>query len=404
MKLNNFLKPKNMFGIVFILQLVIYLLFYMGMLKSYKVHEISINYRGYIFFITIYIMLIVITGITTVKTKYKIKVKKQGKIYLIIYLTTVISVLGLFGITEKMRSMLSWNAIKGILFTNATKEHLQYGGGYIPLITLALVSVILLMLIWRKNKKNVILLLINIFVLTISGILLNSRIMILQPFLYIGIILLRLKLYNKKISVFKSILGVIIVTIVFVLTSGIRDYNEDGKYYTNSKIDWGITRVIDYPLTTTNYSLEILSLDIGESNYSDVFEILRRFEKDDIYYSSIRTDYNHKLRYIRSKYGALEYTNLGGIGQVYYNTGLYSIAIFIIYAIVIKIIYISYNSGKLFGIMLYPIFFYSIIEFWRLFFIGTEQISIVVLILIVVYMIIKDCFIYEKINDNEEDI
>ena len=393
MKIKSFLKPRNIFSIIFFSQVIVLFLYYVGVIKSYKVETISKNTVGYLFFIVVYLMLIVLTSITTSNAKGNIRVTNSKKIYKFIYFFTVIGIIGALGITKNIRSSLKWNYLKTILFTNHTKEYMVYGGGYIPLITMSLISIILLIIIWKNNKKNVMLFSINFLVLTICGILLNSRIMILQPFIYSAIIIIRMQAYNFKLPMIKTSIIILLALFLFIISSGIRDYNEDGKFYTKSKILWGISRVLDYPLTTANYSLEILGLDNDEINMSNVFEVIKRFREDD---KSIVREDSTDIQYIKNTYGSSEYTNLGAVGQVFLNCGLISIFIFFMYSILIIISYNSYNSGRLFGLLIYPIVFYSILEFWRLFSIGTEQISIILVVLIIVYFFIKDCFYYSR--------
>ena len=248
---------------------------------------------------------------------------------------------------------------------------------------------LLSLILSRNDKKTIILWVSNFVFLVVYASFLSSRILILQGVLFSILIFARRLIYTKKIDakVF-WIVGLMVVFLVF--TSGFRDYDQMGYRYTKSKFDWGISRVEDYLISTVNTSLEIDAFTADKpSSFPE--NTLQLFDKifDKSAGNSGISNYSW-----RTKVSAGEYTNIGAFAQIYSDWRLlFIIPVFVIAVMCLKL-WKHYDKGLLSGYLIWPLFFYNIVEMWRINYLGTAMAEVLLLICCFTCIVCRKDFAY----------
>jgi hypothetical protein len=195
---------------------------------------------------------------------------------------------------------------------------------------------------------------INTTLIVLYSSVLMSRIIIIQY----TIVMLVIYAKNNNIKVKKMILYGVLALAFLIVTNGYRDYNAQGYLYTDSPINWGIHRIMDYYLSTLNYSFDIIE------HYSLTIE-LKAFLP--IINRIFGTELQTIVRNINVASG--EYTNIGGIGYLFSKLNYLIFGYAFIYAIIINLFRNLYKSNSLVGLLVYPLVIYSMLEIPRIIFI-----------------------------------
>jgi oligosaccharide repeat unit polymerase len=276
-----------------------------------------------------------------------------------------------------------------LAFTGESVDYIVTGSGNIILSAFALLATILIGTIFeKKNKKHRFLLLVALGILFFYSSILNSRILFIQGIIFFAVIYYRKFHYSSQISRKNIILYSIIGVLFLVLTSGYRDYNKEGRLYTKSVMQWGITRISDYVVSTTNYSLEMPNLAVGYGFPNNVLPIINRIWDS-------QNDWHYDFVSIQQNYGSAEYTNKGSFGQIFLDFQNYFIPFVLFIGLLYALVWKNFDKGKVFGYFFYPIFLYNLLESMRIFYLGTEPAEFLLLLCLSSYLICKKSYVVE---------
>ena len=392
MKVRNVFKPDRLLILIFLLQFVGYILYVSGIVKSYRISFSSTNVFGYICVLLFYTVQIIVLMFTEKLgyEQYTLHCTNKRKIVRIASAYLLLALIGFSQLTADLIRNYSFGKLFDMILRNRQVDELIYGSGNTILCNFAIASLMLLSLILkREDKKIAILWIANLVFLVLYASFLSSRILVLQGILFSFLILARRFMYKKKINI-KIILMIVLMAIFLVFTSGFRDYDQMGYRYTESKLEWGISRVEDYLISTVNTSLEI---DTFTENKTSSFpeNTLQLFDKFFDKNSNGSSNSNYSWR---TKVSAGEYTNIGAFAQIYCDWRmLFIIPVFIIAALCVKL-WKQYDRGFLSGYLVWPLFFYNIIETWRIYYLGTAMAEVLLLICCFTCFICRKDFAY----------
>lgn len=380
--LRNFLKPWNIILSIAIGQFLFYGIYAMGFIPSFKITFVSSSIIGYFCLLIFYILLAFLSkaGYKTgyIKCDPQVLICKNKKfIYWIVVFYNLLALFGLIRLSSNLISLFGLSQLPKMILTDRAVDYLVYGSGNTSLVNFSIVAIILLgLVVDKKDRKGLILLLCTIALNFVYSSVLYSRIIFIQSLFFLAIIYVRRKMYNKGFEIIKLVSIIIMLITFLAVTSGYRDFDKEGYIYTDSKIAWGISRLSDYVISTSNCSLEIIDEKIDKLEINDTL--------------------------FRERVSSLEYTNIGGFGQLVSKYGIFCVGVIIIVGILYGKIWILYDRGKLLGVMLYPILLYSIFELWRIFYLGTSMTLVLCAICIFTFVIIQNKFEIRDIGNYEE--
>lgn len=399
MLIKDAMRPNRLLLLIFFMQCLGYFLYVTGVIKSYRVAFVSTNIFGYGCIIVYYSVGFLIM-ILSEKIKNKVvdiyctrkkKVEKLAMMYMLI------AFVGFLNLTANLIHNHSIGQLVYMILRNQHIGELVYGHGNTTLCNFLIVSLMLITLIVDRNdKKTIALWLMNFVFLIVYASFLSSRILIIQGTLFSIVILVRRFFYRKKID-FSMIIIVVVMAVFLIITSGFRDYDQMGYVYTDSKFKWGISRIEDYLISTVNTSLEIDSFTSGKPSTfpENTLQLLSRFlnKKEK---RSGESNYDW-----REKVSAVEYTNIGAFAQIYSDwRGLFVIPVLVMSFLCLKA-WSLFDRGWLSGYMLWPIFFYNVLEMWRINYLGTTMAEMLLIICGVTCVICSKDFVYVRENSRQ---
>lgn len=392
MQIRNLMKPSRLLLAIFLLQFGCYFLYAIGVIKSYRISFVTTNILGIVCLITYYLYQVIVfrvaeKGGLTIENRH-LQCINIKRIRIISCICMAIAFGGFLRLTVNLINRYNITTLLHMILRNRQIGALVYGGGNTILCNFAIVSLMLLTLIINKQDKiSCILWIINFIFLIVYASFLSSRILILQGTLFIIVILARRFSYGQKVSC-RLILLVLFVVCFFVITSGFRDYDQAGYKYTNSKINWGVSRNFDYFISTFNTSVEIDTFTTGKTSSfpTNSIEIISKFLNKEVEYGETNVLW-------RQEVSAIEYTNIGAFAQIYSDWRfLFLIPVFIVSILCLKA-WRLYDQGSLWGYMLWPIMLYNILETWRINYLGTAMAEVLLIICCIICFICRKCFI-----------
>lgn len=391
----KFLKPHYVLTTVFIMQVVIYFFYVIGAMPSYRINFISTSIIGYAGMITFYFIPAFIsrTGSTLERRdNLQITCTKPRRIFYVIYFYMAISLFGFLRLSSNLLGSYSMIDLIRMILTNRHYDYLVWGSGNTILSNFCIASLILLAVIFKwKERLHRITLFVNLLLLFIYASFLASRIIVLQGIVFFAVIFFRRTAYGKGTRISNVFIVAIVIAAFLVITSGFRDFEQVGKYYTNSKLSWGFSRITDYIISSTNTSLEYPSFmsNTPSSFPSGTLSLINvLLPKNEI---GLNNDQ------LRMTVGAIEYTNGGAFAQIYSDYKEYFGSFMIILGGVYLWTWREFNKGNLFGLFVYPIIFYSLLESSRIFYIGTTMAEVLIILLVLTYYLCRSSFMTKDI-------
>ena len=391
----KFLKPHFILASVFIMQVVFYYLYAVGLLPSYRINYISTSVIGYAGIFAFYFF----PSFTSLagsklerRDNLRITCTKPRRVFFVIYLYFVISLIGFLRLSSNLIGSFSLIDLIKMILTYQHYNFLVWGSGNTILCNFCIASLILLAVIFNwKERLHRITLYANLFLLFVYSSFLSSRIILLQGIVFFAVVIFRRTAYGKETRISNVFIVAVAVAAFLVISSGFRDFEHIGKYYTNSKLSWGFSRITDYVISTTNISLEFprfMSENPPTFPSGTLPLINMLLPKKEI---GLNTDQ------LRMTVAAIEYTNSGAFAQIYSDYKEYFGSFMVILAGGYLWTWQEFNEGKLFGLFIYPVVFYSLLESSRLFYLGTAMAEVLIILLVFTYFFCKNSFITKDI-------
>ena len=213
------------------------------------------------------------------------------------------------------------------------------------------------------------------------GAVFGSRLVLFEVVFALLVAAVRARWYEVEFTL-KTLLAIValvaVLALIFVFVSGNRDYEDGGGYlYTNSVWVWGISRALDYPLSTAIYASHALELANPYSSIQVVFPTIARF-----FSNSNEGELFEFVNAFRSAYGQAYYTNMSGIGQLIESCGVFSPLVASVCYCLSAYLFKRFDSGELVGLLVYPYILYTLFETWRTFYFFSETTQVVVVCLL----------------------
>lgn len=384
------LRPYILLMCIVVSQFVVYGLYVFDFIKSFRITFVATSVIGYIILLLFYLIQIFVVYVgSRVSRKKSVEVEclKPRKIIVLVYIYMAVSFAGLIRLTSNLVGVYGIRTLMGMIVRNRHLELLVHGSGNTIFCIFSQVSLIMLSIVFdRRKKSHVITLILNFLLLIIYAGFLSSRILILEGFVFVLTVFFRKYLYEYKLKARKMVIGVMMATVLFVITSGYRDFDQAGIYYTESKIEWGISRLADYIISTMNTQLDIDEYmeDKDSSFPTGTFELASMFGINNL---TSNSDLDWRMRV-----SAAEYTNIGSLSQIYLDFKMGFVIFVFLLAVIYAICWIKFDRGELIGYFLYPIFLYNILESWRIYLLGTTMGEILLVLSLFSYILCKGSF------------
>lgn len=393
MNIKDILKPSFPLFSIVILQLSIYALYAIDVFKSYRINFLSDNLDGILNYIVSFAILILTTSFFSRTLDHEdhnqLTCSNPKRIFVIIYFFFFLSMIGFIRLSANVFSAFGILQMPDILLRSRQLDYITTGSFNTTLSIFLIGSLILLGLVFNpKDKKHVFILLFNLFFLFVYSSFLSSRILFIQGLLFFLIIYIKRFHFEKKINIKKVLMWTLIAISALIITSGYRDYNQEGKDYTDSVLDWGTTRITDYFISTTNISFELFDYLDKSDEYTfpkTSFEILG-------YLFPTRTSGVYSATYWRQTINPMEYNNMGFLFYFFSDYRFYSYFFLFVLGLLYCFLWNPFTQNNLFGLMFYPIFYYNILESWRIYYLGTALTETLLIILFGSFILIRNCF------------
>ena len=319
--------------------------FYIGLIPSFRLSPSSLSEKGFTHFLLFNFLTVGVMAICeTIKWPYlipKILPRRGAFVNNFLPLATTMALLGIgiYGLLNVIIRLevgriteLFISGIQGQL-----RPKIPWGQGLTIRHVALQVAVIIAMVIVRSHLWRVLVVSISLVGLTIYSVAYMSRIMILAPLVALTVIYINFQSANKQLPRKVLFIGSLIL-VLLILLQGYRDFAAMGVYYTNNIIIWGVTRLTDYFLSTALYSIYLASF----------------------HYIGASLDIHFAL-------GTPEYVNLGSLGQLLVNFGMFYPIVVIVFCILVSIYWKKFRAHRTDGLIVYPFMIYSLLEFPRIF-------------------------------------
>ncbi|KFZ27403.1 MAG: hypothetical protein KQ78_00315 [Candidatus Izimaplasma bacterium HR2] len=381
--------PAIILSLIYFFQLTIFFSSFFGIYQSYVISSMDYNLGSFIVFNLFYIflfMFLIINKDIRILEPLKLRFVRI-KCTSMIYILTLLGIFFLYMSTSRILNQYSLIDIIKLGNSGRLRQFVNFDSGYTVQYVLLIISSVLSIIMFFENKSKSALtkkyiylklkffgiVIINSIAIFLFSTILMSRIIILQ---YMIVIIITVLSYMEIKSRY-LITSFLLATAFLIITNGFRDFSYQGYLYTDSPIDWGIHRIVDYYLSTLNYSFYILTEPIN-LDFRSFFPLFNRLFM--IETSNITANVN---------VASIEYTNIGSIGYLYKKMGYFSVLYLFVFSLIINYSRRLFAEGKLLGLLIYPLMIYAILELPRIMFFPSLILSYYLIICLVVASFVR---------------
>ena len=396
-RLSGLFRPAFILSLVLLLQLVCAVLFLAGIIPSYtlKAHNLDVLGAGTYFLMMFSLVTVLVAmqpkGNTVdagISLSEQIDVKKLEKLVIALTAAGFLMTIWVISSTIEGKSIIDY-------FQDCIRNSSRYAEEFdaspfrisiiVPMVNSALVPFL------YKRRAFLGCLFGTLAVAALLSLVFGSRLVLLFVAFVLFASMTRLWFYDKEISLGTTLkIGIVlaVAALFFVYVQGNRDYElAGGAWHTDSVFIWGISRMIDYPLSTIIYISHFPDM-ISTGFPVNVEFFLPSLQRLGLASDSVNSLAEWLYSY-RTSFGQGYYTNLGGFGDSVFNVGFAGILLIPIYLLIAATAYRSYSYGRIGGLIYYPIVYYTLFEFWRTFYLTYETLEIALLILFVIYLAVR---------------
>lgn len=388
----SMLRPQFVLLALLLLQFSVYWLYSSGTVTSFKIFFVSRGYDGYMHMAMFYLIPVMITSFLRKTPEHKLLTLmcvKEKRVLTLAALFLAVAFFGMMRVGARLFSEFGLMEVLRLSFNGQSRDYLVTGSGNTIMSIFGLQSLILLATLYqRKSRMHNVILIANLGIMFMYSSMLNSRILFLQGLFFFIIILFRRHRYAMQFSLRKAVAFATVLLIFLVVTSGYRDYKQEGQYYTSSVLEWGMKRILDYSISTTNYALEV-------TKYADVSDTTFPANTMPIMNNVLGTDSALDLVDLSKETGSLEYTNKGAFSQIFMDMEFYYLLFMIFLGFVYAVFWKKFDKGRLIGYLMYPIIFYNIMESSRIYYLGTIEAEIMIILALTMYVLTINCYKHE---------
>jgi len=348
MTYKKMMNPLFLFGISYGLYLAIFFLFEVGAIKSFLIVNRSFPKIGLahllLYIILEFMLMFVFVQIKSPKLRAGFKVPFPSHTLLfIVILLSLASIYGLyFGALRNFPISIFHLNFWKLTMSNVFRRSLVWGKGYTMMTNLSLVGLTISSLLIKRHVLYRILMWVNFATLFVSAFAYSARLKIVIAIIIVFAPHIRFEKFDSKLNR-PLVLFITLVIIIFLIWGGgVRGANTIAKHWTESPLLWSLYGFTDYFVSTTLFS--IYGLSESPENIKDIWTIRAQLGPQEIH------GYTNSGRYfsIYSTFGFL------GFFFVFFKTWFVAKA------------WKSFSVGRPFGIMVYPLVIYFILEGLRI--------------------------------------
>ncbi|WP_031406911.1 O-antigen polymerase [Geobacillus vulcani] len=228
-----------------------------------------------------------------------------------------------------------------------------------------------------KIKKRFKVYFVVVFLFTIlRSFVWSERLALIELLIPLLLLYFNFHSFNSRISKLFINLFPFYSIVLFVIFFGVTEYFRSWPYYRDRYYSfWNfiIERIMIYYSTAINNGVGILHYYSWPS-YSFYFTLNWIYRLPGIGDYLLSWQKNN-IPYFVDKYGNPEFTNVAGLFAIVYDLGIIGSFFYcIVLGFFIGIIYNSFKRKHIMGLLLYPIFFISLVEIYRILYLGESRI------------------------------
>lgn len=368
-KMSQLMSPAFVLSFELVFVLIVWMLFASGMIDSFRVSRYGLNGAGSFVVISVWslcCLALCVLGCVGKKRDAQCITPSRTprrtilivKLAMMLSLVAVGAMLVLLLHKYDLRNMIELSLSGGIKRDPVLESFPFFAFSVPPLVVAPLI-----VLVKEHMRHPYFYCILGCFISLVFALIYASRIVLIEYLLFIAVAIVRKKYFEVSFKASSILCVALAVLSALVITSAARDYEAMGRYYTDSPVVWGIARNIDYPLSAFQYSSYFAEYGEGTWSIESTIPTLGRF-KDGTEIHGDNKEWKDKANY--RDIGASEYTNKGGLGDVFqYGNSIIDCVVLSLYVFACVLVWRSFFMGKLLGFILYPVVLYSVIEFWR---------------------------------------
>lgn len=169
--------------------------------------------------------------------------------------------------------------------------------------------------------------------------------------------------FKKSIVVMLPYFGIIFLFMFFGVFEYFRSWVNHYNQYYNSYVQFIIDRVSAYYLLALNSGYGLVAE--SKHNMFDVFYLNEWFYRLPVLKNLLITRENVTGTYL-TRFADEEFNNMSGLYTIYYDLGPFSILLMFIFGYISQSLYIGYRKYSFYSVLLFPVFFLSVLELLRI--------------------------------------
>ncbi len=295
--------------------------------------------------------------------------------FVVVMMLCILSLLGYFvwgyqaihlGIDFSVFNMLfsaqmSATAIKSQFLVPAMMHGVTIFTQVLPAV---LIPLCLYVLEYRRYVRSIFVFALASLVLVLLRTVFNGeRLCLMEAAIPAAVLYAKLKRIDINIS---AVLGILLAfTAFFVYLESTRTFIDKGL--DEGIVLFGLARMLIYFTVPVSYTLFLFdNLTWYSRGFSNIFQwVFTGFNVED-------TNLGY-LSLFTSPFGNPEFNNLGGFSGIYSDLGVLGILFTFLFALITGYLYGQFKASRILGLMLYPLFVVSSLEFYQLFYFGTSR-------------------------------
>ena len=253
----------------------------------------------------------------------------------------VLMTIGMYGLLNVVRHMPELTVGQYLLFgiQGKLRAEIPWGQSFTAAHVALQVAAILGMVVVQGRKLRLFIVMTSLGALAVYSVIYMSRIMLIPPLIALLVLYMQKKSGSISTKKRNTIFIIMLIIVAYIyLAQGLRDYDIMGKLYTKSLLAWGVSRLLDYYISTALYSAYIGSM-VEHAEMSDP----------------------------RFYFGAPEYTNIGSLGQLWRSFGITYLFVLLGFCFLVGKYWRRFYKGYTDGLIVFPFMVYSLLELPRMF-------------------------------------
>jgi len=338
-------RPSFILIIVLSFQLFLSLMYMIGLIPSLRLQRKPVPIVGLahllLFDLLAVGMMLVCEKLKLPTINVSVRWGHFGRSLLPITSVGVLMTIGMYGLLNVVRHMPELTVGQYLLFgiQGKLRAEIPWGQSFTAAHVALQVAAILGMVVVQGRKLRLFIVMTSLGALAVYSVIYMSRIMLIPPLIALLVLYMQKKSGSISTKKRNTIFIIMLIIVAYIyLAQGLRDYDIMGKLYTKSLLAWGVSRLLDYYISTALYSAYIGSM-VEHAEMSDP----------------------------RFYFGAPEYTNIGSLGQLWRSFGITYLFVLLGFCFLVGKYWRRFYKGYTDGLIVFPFMVYSLLELPRMF-------------------------------------